>query len=201
MPAFLQIRYLQQQQVEYKGLGGILSENVNRRSMDSSGVKVTYQPARTQSYKSGPINFSQDVLSESKAHFQVDNTTALSYLMEMGGTGSREMTAVTNSIVFDGNGWDWKQRDDSCHQGNLGICSITEDHNYCRVSAREIEYESRLGVQEFSGFKIGIDRYICLQSLPSTSHIYGLETRPSQSGNRCSPTEMEKPGTSICFPP
>ena len=66
--------------------------------MDSSGVKVTHQSARTQSYKSGPINFSQDVLSESRAHFQVDNTTALSYLMKMGGTGSREMTAVAKEI-------------------------------------------------------------------------------------------------------
>ena len=45
------------------------------------------------------------------------------------------------------------------------------------------------------------DRYICLRSLPSISHLYGLETRSSQSDNRCSPTEMEKPGTSICFPP
>ena len=46
-------------------LGCILSETINRRSMDSSGVKVTHQSARTQSYKFGPINFSQDVLSES----------------------------------------------------------------------------------------------------------------------------------------
>ena len=45
------------------------------------------------------------------------------------------------------------------------------------------------------------DRSISLQYLPSTSHLYGLETRPSQSGNRCSPTEMEKPGTSMCFAP
>ena len=45
------------------------------------------------------------------------------------------------------------------------------------------------------------DRSICLQSLPSTSRLYGLETRSSQSGNRCSPTEIEKPGTSICFSP
>ena len=44
---------------------GILSGNVNRRSMDSSGVKVTHQSARTQRYKSGPVNFSQGVLSES----------------------------------------------------------------------------------------------------------------------------------------
>ena len=35
--------------------------------MDSSRVKVTHQPARIQSYKSGPIKFSQDVSSESIA--------------------------------------------------------------------------------------------------------------------------------------
>ena len=107
-------------------------ENVNRRSMDSSEVKVTHQPARTQSYKSGPINFSQDVLSE----------------------GSPLSSGQHNgSTVFDKNGRDWKQGDDSFGQGNLGIRSISEDHNYCRVSAREIECESRLGVQEFLGFQ------------------------------------------------
>ena len=113
-------------------VGGILSENVNRRSMDSSGVKVTYQSARTQSYKSGPINFSQDVLSE----------------------GSPLSSGQHNgSTVFDKNWRDWKQGDDSFGQGNLGIRFISEDHNYCRVSAREIECESRLGVQEFLGFQ------------------------------------------------
>ena len=69
-------------------------------------------------YKSGPINFSQDVLSESS-------------LFSSGQHNS--------SIVFDENGLDWKQGDDSSRQGNLEIRSITEDHNYCRVSAREIE--------------------------------------------------------------
>ena len=44
------------------------------------------------------------------------------------------------------------------------------------------------------------NRSICLQSLPSTSHLYGSETRSSESGNRRSLTEMEKPETSICFP-
>ena len=29
----------------------------------------------------------------------------------------------------------------------------SQDHNYCRVSAREIECESRLVVQEFPGFQ------------------------------------------------
>ena len=78
-------------------LGGILSENLNRRSMDSSGVNVTYQSTTTQSYKSGPLTFHK-IFSLKAAHFQVDNTTALSYLMKMGGTGSREMTALAKEI-------------------------------------------------------------------------------------------------------
>ena len=48
-----------------EGLECILSENINRRPMNSSKVKVTNQSARTQIYKSGVINFSQYVLSES----------------------------------------------------------------------------------------------------------------------------------------
>ena len=169
-----------------EGLEATLSENINRRSIDSSRVKVTQQWARTQSYKSGPINFSQDVLS---------------------GCSPFSSGLHDDSIVFDENGRDWKQGDDSSGQGNLGIGSVSEDHNYCRVSAREIKCESQLGVQKFSGFqqmavgpqgvsndksRLGYprDRFLCLQSLPSTSHLYGLETRSSQSGNRCSPTEM-----------
>ena len=162
--------------------------------MDSSRVKVTHQSIRTQTCKSGPINFSQDVPSES---------SPLS-------SGQHD-----GPIVLDENGRDLKQGDDSSGQGNLGIRSISEDHNYCRVSDRETECVSRLGVQEFSGFqrvavvpqsvsndnsKLGYprDKSICLQSLPSTSQLSGLETRSSKSGNRSSPTEMEKPGT---FPP
>ena len=68
-------------------VGGILSENINRRSIGSSGVKVTHHCAKTQSYKSGPINFSQDVLSECSPF------------------SSRQHHGC---IVFDGNGRDWK---------------------------------------------------------------------------------------------
>ena len=65
--------------------------------MDSSRVMVTHQSARTQSYKSSPINFPQDFPSESSP-LQVENTTALSYLIKMGGTGSIKMTALPKEI-------------------------------------------------------------------------------------------------------
>ena len=66
-----------------------------RRSMDSSRVKVTNQSPRTRSYKSGLINFSQDVLSEN---------SQLS-------SGQRD-----DPIVFNENGRDWKQGNDSFGQ-------------------------------------------------------------------------------------
>ena len=100
----------------------------------------------------------------------------------------------------------------------MRIRSIKEDHDYCRVSAREIKCERRLGIQQFLEFQRMVavpqgvsndkanlryprDISICLQNLRSILRLYGLETRSSQSGNSCSPTEMEKPWTSIYFPP
>ena len=63
--------------------------------MDSSRVKVTNQSPRTQSYKSSLINFSQDVLSENS---QLSS-----------GQGD-------DPIVFNENGRDWKQGNDSFGQ-------------------------------------------------------------------------------------
>lgn len=68
--------------------------------MDSSRVKVTNQFARTQIQKSGAINFSQYVLSES---------SPLSGRHHDG------------SIASDENVRDWKQGDDTSDQGNLGV--------------------------------------------------------------------------------
>ena len=131
------------------------------------------------------------------AHFPVDNATALSYLMKIHGNGNKEMTVLAKET--------WK----FALSRNI---IITGEYLPGKLNVRAI------GIQDFSGFqpmvvlpqgvsnyksKLGYprDRSVCLLSFPSTLHLYGLETRSSQSGNRCSPTEMKKPGTSICFPP
>ena len=72
--------------------------------------------------KFGSINFSQDFLSESSRHSSGQHDTP---------------------IVFDENRLGWKQEDDSSGQRNLENRSISEKHNYCRVSATEIQCESR----------------------------------------------------------
>ena len=139
----------------------------------SIGGQWTHQSAGAQSYKFCPINFSQNIFSES---------------------GSLSSGQHDDSIVFDENEWGWKHENDGSSEGNLGICSNSEDHNDYKVSARETECQNQLGVQDFSGFhlivvvpqgvsndksKLGYprDRSACLQNLPSSSHLYGLETR------------------------
>ena len=80
-----------------KRVGGILSENANRRSIDSSGVKVTHQSTRTKNYKFGLLTFHQ-IFCLKVAHFQVGNTTALLYLIKMRRTGSRDMIVLAREV-------------------------------------------------------------------------------------------------------
>ena len=78
-------------------LGDIQSENVNRRTVDSSGVKVTHQSTRTKATDM-TLLICYKMFFLKTAHFQVDNTTGLSHLMKMGGTGSREITALAKEV-------------------------------------------------------------------------------------------------------
>ena len=67
-------------------------------------------------------------------HFQVDNISALSYLMKMGGGYT-------------------KQGDDSHFQRDLGIRIVQRDHDYRRVPVGQIERQVRLGFQKFPRLK------------------------------------------------
>lgn len=44
------------------------------------------------------------------------------------------------------------------------------------------------------------EKSFCLHTLPPYPHRYGVQNKPSQSGNRPFPTGMEKPGTSMYYP-
>lgn len=72
---------------------GMLSKNIDRRSMDSSRANLLALKAINLVL----ITFYK-MLSPKLAHFQVDNTAVLSFLMKMGETGSREITALVKEI-------------------------------------------------------------------------------------------------------
>ena len=59
-------------------------------------------------------------------HLQIDNMTALSYLVKMGGHK--------------------KPRANSNLKGNLGFSSVQTDHDYCSVPSQQSECDSRLGI-------------------------------------------------------
>ena len=58
-------------------------------------------------------------------HLQVDNMTALSYLIKMRGTNNKHLLDICKSQSF-----------------------IQADHNYCRVPTLQIECEGRLVVSQ-----------------------------------------------------
>ena len=156
IPAFLQIRYLQQQQVKYNNSSEpkfssnmvgkqrrnikwevnfvTHKQNYNPNRCFSIGGQWTLQESRLHInlLELKAINLAlltfYKMFSLKAADFQVDNTAALSYLIKMGG--------------LETGRWQLSSRK-----------FIAEDHNYGRISAREIECESWLAVQEFSGFQ------------------------------------------------
>ena len=70
-------------------------------------------------------------------HFQIDNTTALMYLLKMGGGG--------------GGGY-WEQEAFGPGQGYMGLYHEEWDQqNICRISAKLPKRGSRLAVKEHQG--------------------------------------------------
>ena len=77
-------------------------------------------------------------------------------------------------------------------QFNLELSAISSDHNYCRVPSKQVESQSRLGVQECNKIiwlwtsteavsennqtlRSPINRSVCLQAVSPTSPTYGME--------------------------
>ena len=122
-------------------------------------------------------------LSDLTIHIQMDNKVALSYLLEMGGGGCTQFRAFKNQQV--------------------NLC----DHNYCRISTKQIECPSRLGVLECQKyfrlktaskhvskhnqtFRIYNRGLLCIQAVPSASTICSMEAPSKQHSKRCNWNKM-----------
>ena len=109
-------------------------------------------------------------------HFQINNTTALTYLLKMGGLGTRDF---------------WTD------QGYMGLYTEEWDHDYSRISAKLPKRGGRLEVKEpqeqfrvetsspnnssnLPNKKDSRDRPVCISAVTSASKIFCLETGPIQ---------------------
>ena len=94
-------------------------------------------------------------------------------------------------------------------QVNLELSTISSDHDYCRVPSKQVECQSRLGVQECNRFirletssesfsennetlRNPSSKSICLQEVSPTSPIYGMKARSKQFYNRCNAAGLEQ---------
>ena len=107
------------------------------------------------------------------------------------------------------DGWYAQSTTSKNQQVSLELSAISSDHNYCRVFSKQVECQSRLGVQECNRF-IRLEtsseslfennrtlrkpngRSICLQAVPPTSPIYGMEARSKEFCNRCNAAGLDQ---------
>ena len=119
--------------------------------------------------------------------------------------------------IFDENGRYSKSENGRVGRGDLEISFEVGDHNYCRIPPKQIEFNSRLGISkhfgllrvdaESSNFSESLpnkgfsrDRFVCIPSITSDTNLCCMETRSSQSCNRCISTELVTQ-TPVCFSP
>ena len=115
------------------------------------------------------------------------------------------------------DGWYLQSTASKNQQVNLELSAISSDHNYCRLPSKQVECQSRLGVQECNRlirletsseslsennqtFRITGSRYICLQAVSPTSPIYGMEARSKQFCSGCNQQDWNKM-FGFAFPP
>ena len=93
-----------------EGLGSILPKQIDRRTIDIPGERSTHKCVRIEGSEIGPSDICKDPPN---------------------GQSSFSDRQYDSSILFSENGRDPKQGDGNLSQGDLGLCSIQKDHNYC----------------------------------------------------------------------
>ena len=106
-----------------------------------------------------------------------------------------------SSSLHSKDGGHNKSRNDQDQQGVVVLPPHEEDHNYCRIPARNSEWSSRQGVKEKGSerMEVGSSHFpkdllgegktrnipVCIKGVDTTQKIFHLETGPHESGNRC----------------
>ena len=125
-------------------------------------------------------------------HLQVENIVVSTYLMQMGDTQNLKMVELAKEISLE-----------------------VGDHNYCRIPPKRIEFNSSLVISKHCGLLtvdaesskiseslpdkgLSRDRFVCILSVTSDTNLCCMETRSSQSCNRCISIELVTKSP-VCF--
>ena len=130
-------------------------------------------------------------------HLQVDNIVALTYLMKMGGTQNLKMVELAKEI------WEYLLKwgitiTVEYLPSELNVTADWESRNILDSSEWMLSHQIFQKVCQIRGFP-EIDLF-CISTITSDTNLRFMETRSSQSCNRCISTELVTQ-TPVCFSP
>ena len=124
-------------------------------------------------------------------HLQIDNKTALSYLLKMRRTLAHQQVYLVLPS----------------QQTNYNVCRVPSQcsKRACRLGMKKCQGQFRMETRCF-GFPRDCNTHAktnsgsaCIQTLPPTSSMRCMETRPRQYSNRCIPSSLGQ-GVQFCSP-
>lgn len=162
------------------GLGGSLSGNFHRRNMVDSGEELPHKCVRVVSSKISSTNFFEKPCPKNNSFT------------------NRQHDSIELSPK---NGGNEKSGYGENSQRNMEFPFFERDHDYCRISSKQAECSSGLGVSKHcrsERLAVGSstvfttntnktttrDRSICLPSESSVKTVHVVAARPKQCGNR-----------------
>jgi len=178
-------------------LGSLLPRKVNRGEVVNKGTKLSHQHSRT--FGSETSNFEFYKTQEQGLSFTSTNRQYDSSMLSLKNGGNKEPSVI------------------SYIQTNLGLPIKPGDNNYCRVSTKQSECGSRLGVteshrfqrlairpQSFPGghsnsFQTG-NRFICVTPKSPNSQLLLVESRSQEPRHRFFSTVLGR-DKRLCFSP
>ena len=127
-------------------------------------------------------------------HLQIDNNTALSYLLKMVGTHSRKLLHISKSI------WSYflSKKNVMSEEYLSSALNVHADWGSRNAKANS---EWKIDVSFFQKIVTHVGQHsgcVCIQNLPPTSSIHCMKTRLRQYGNRCIPSSLRQ-GLKFCF--
>ena len=170
-----------------KGLGGVLSESVNKESVVSPGVKPPFQCSGIVSHQTSLFNVFENVQS------QINPFPGRQYQCPFLPDDSHFQRDLEIYIVQRDHAYCRVAAGQIERQDRLGFQKFSRLKRMATISKSISKNLCKVGIPRGGSF--------CIKSTPSDTILPVVESRSTQPYNRCIPAKLETSGATVCFSP